>query len=465
MQILIEGDIEALPQAVRDFVRKLLPPPPTILVSDPAREAARFVVAPVRSRDPGACGPLDLDDQPEPLSAALDSIGIALLHRGCPTEAAPFIERALELRRRLFGDDHPTTAISWVSRARLHRLSGSLADAEADAQRGLAIHSRVYGGDGYPIVADLVELGAIQLHRGAFTAAEQSARHGLAILERLRLEQRDPDATRLKDILGHVLQTRGDYQKATSIYNEILASDRNQVGEHHFKFATHLASFATVKLGQNNLKGAADDLTMAIDILRKDVHRPRHPNLIDMLTVLGSVQLRQGSRDKARATLNEALELNKQVRGPESAFVGTTYVRLGRVEHDARNFSAADRNFDLALNVFSKVLPSTHQFIAEAKTWKARALIESPALADRQRPDRETLATVKRLLSEALEIWEIEFGECSVEHAIANALLGHALLLENPTSQRARDLQRKSQPIIIAARGADSPIAQLVAQG
>jgi tetratricopeptide (TPR) repeat protein len=462
MQILIAGDIANAPAEAQAFLRSLRPaaPAPQIPGGEPGPDATRFVVAPladVRSKKECDCGPVDLDDQPEQLSAVLDAIGIALLHRGCVDEAAPFIERALELRRRLFGEDHPFTAQSYISHARVLRMRGKLDEAEADARRGLGIDSRVYGGDSYPIVGDLVELGAIQLFKSEFTNAEQSALHGLAILQRLHLEHHDPNTTRLKDILGRVQQTRGEYEKATSTYREIFALDREQVGEHHLKFATHLGNFATVELAQGKLKDAEDNLDKAISILENDVHRPKHPNRIDMLTILGSVQIRT-KNPKARDTLMRALELNKQVRGEDSAYVGTDYTRLGRVEYEAGNYDGARDYFNRASAIYAKRLPATHAFVAEAKTWWGRALIENP------KRDAKAIATAKELLTDALRIWSVEFGERSVEQAIANALLGRTLYLEDPNSKLARELLAKSQPIVIAVRGADSAIAKLIAQ-
>src|SRR5262245_31688499 len=67
------------------------------------------------------CTGVDLSNQPEQLSAILDALGIALLNRGCNTEGGKLIEEALEIRRRAFGPDHPSTAASLQSYARVLR--------------------------------------------------------------------------------------------------------------------------------------------------------------------------------------------------------------------------------------------------------------------------------------------------------------------------------------------------------
>jgi hypothetical protein len=67
---------------------------------------------------------LDLGDQPEHAATILDSLGIALLNRGMLDEGARLIELALQIRRKAFGNDHPATALSLNSYARVERERG-----------------------------------------------------------------------------------------------------------------------------------------------------------------------------------------------------------------------------------------------------------------------------------------------------------------------------------------------------
>jgi hypothetical protein len=62
----------------------------------------------------------------------------------------------------------------------------------------------------------------------------------------------------------------------------------------------------------------------------------------------------------------------------------------------------------------------------------------------------------------ALSIFELEFGERSVEYAITNAVLGRSLYLLNHSSTEARERLNKAYPIVVAARGADSAVARLI---
>jgi len=225
------------------------------------------------------------------------------------------------------------------------------------------------------------------------------------------------------------------------------------------KYATHLLNFATVEAAQPDKLGAAKkDLETAIAIMRDDVQRPRHPNVIDGLANLGSVLRALGDTGGAKQVLKDALDLDIEVRGKDHPYIGNDHARLGRVCYDLRDFGAATDSFRAALaiyetNVNAGRLPAQHAFIAEAKLWLARSLVESG------KPSAEEARAES---SAALKMWEVEFGERSVEYAITNGVLGRALYLLDNSSTEARERLAKAYPIVAAARGADSAVAMLI---
>lgn len=429
-----------------------------ILITTDGPTSSQDVTVVFQSNGDVGCVELNLMDQPELSSTILDALGLALLHRGLVETGRPLIESGLRIRRQFFGEDHPATALSQNSYARVERQSGEFTDAEAEVRKALAINSRTFGGNSLPVALNLNELAVIQLQLSQFTAAEQSAQSGLNILEALHLECSDPNVTRLMDTLGRVQQVRGNYDRATEIYLKLLDLDRRQVGEKHLKYATHLLNFGTVQAARGKLDEAKHTFGASIEIMRSDPARPRHPNIIDALANLGSVLRAQGDFEAARKVLHEALEMDIEVRGKNHPYIGNDHARLGRLAYDLKDFEAAATSFRTALEIYEYnvglgQLPKTHAYIAEARVWLGRTLVEygKPAAEDAR----------GHALS-ALSIWELEFGERSVEYAITNAVLGRSLYLLNNSSAEARERLSKAYPIVVAARGADSAVAKLI---
>ena len=404
----------------------------------------------------------DLIAQPEFSSAILDAIGAELLHLGHVEQAATFIDAALRGRTKLYGPDHPITAESFNTRARLRRLQGELGSAEDDVRRALATNSRVYGADSYATSMNLTELAAVQLQAGEYAAAEKSVRRGLSILEALYLDA-DPNATRLLDSLARVYVARGCYREAVEIYERILPVDLKQLGPCNLKYGTHLANFAVALHYLGNLADAARYFQTAIDVYAVKGGVPNNPDLVDIRSAYAALLLDLGNPAEAKEQLTKVIDSGIRIRGANHMNVGNDYVGRARIFYELGELSAAKDDLERALAVFAENveeqrIAADHVFVAEAKTWSARILVESAAGNARQRAGRDA----EQLVEPALRIFQAEFADDSVEVAICGAVLARALTLQNKESTRAKELLTAALAVVVAGRGADSKIARLI---
>jgi tetratricopeptide (TPR) repeat protein len=426
--------------------------------------AGRIDVACPRGADREcACPPLDLSDQPEHASAVLDSLGVAMLNRGCLEQGAKLIEQALRIRRKAFGDDHPTTALSLNSYARVLRERGELADAEETVNVALRINRNAYGEQALPIAVSLYELGVIHLNQGRYTDAENAATDGLRILQKLALDDTDPHTSRLLDIRGRAEAARGALETAAATLKSAVELDRAQVGGDHPKFATHLANLANVRHAQGEHKQAESFFLKAIDVYANRQKRPCHPNLIDMYANLGSLYLARNSKPsdlrEAARYLNEALRLDTKVRGATHLLVANDYANLGRLRYQLADRRGALSQFLSALKIYERnlkrgAIPESYPFLAEVLTWTGRLLVEggSGAEAGRAQP----------FLDRAVKIWDASGAAGKVGKAAAEACLGRALHLEGKDPARARRLLTAAYDVLVAELGADYPFVELV---
>lgn len=404
---------------------------------------------------------LKLVEQPELAGTLLDTFGLALAHRGDLPLARACIDAARQLRQDHFGQDHPDTAASYNSLGHVLRQTGEFEAARTHVYKAMAINTRVYGAQSLPVALNLNELAVIAVQLGEFTAAEQAAASAMTIIETLRLQETDYNVTRILDTRARILQVRGNYQQAGELYQHLLAIDRKQVGERSLKYASHLVNYATVLAAAGNTRDALKHLQTAIAFMEEDT--PQHPDCIDALANLGSLQRQCGETDEARKTLKKVIARDEQARGALHPYVGNDHARLGRLEYDQQAFGAAESAFRKALqiydhNVAAGELPRRHAFIAEARTWLARTLVEKTQ-ADRLDSAATEAEQQARL---ALQDWEVELGERSVEYAVTNAVLGRAQFLQDPTSEQARRRLQAAYPMVVASRGADAPVSRLI---
>jgi tetratricopeptide (TPR) repeat protein len=85
----------------------------------------------------------------EPLAEAraLNRQAVALYGQGRYAEAEPLLKRALEIRERSLGPDHPDVAESLNNLALLYESRGRSAEAEPLLKRALAIREKSLGPD------------------------------------------------------------------------------------------------------------------------------------------------------------------------------------------------------------------------------------------------------------------------------------------------------------------------------
>jgi tetratricopeptide (TPR) repeat protein len=410
-----------------------------------------------------ACAGVDLDDQPEHAAAALDALGVALMNRGCLDEGAKLVEQALRIRRKLFGDDHPTTALSLNSYARVLRERGELADAEKTSQTAVRINRGAYDGHGLPVAVSLYELGVIHLNQGRYEEAEAAAIEGLGILQKLGLDDTDPHTTRLMDIRGRAEAARGALDAASATFEALLKIDRAQVGADHPKYATHLANFASVKESQKLYRQAEAGYLKAIDVYANKLKRRCHPNLIDMYANLGSLYLARNAKPtdlrEAARYLNEALRLSLKLRGSGHLLVANDYANLGRLHYNTEDRRGALTNFMAALRIYEKSvrggsIPGDFIFIAEVLTWIGRALVEGGTAGE--------AAKAEPLLERAAPIWNSHCEAGRIGEAIAEACLGRALHLQNKDPARSRALLTKGYDVLSQELGTDDELVQQI---
>ncbi len=126
-------------------------------------------------------------------------------------EAEPLYERALQIRERQLGGEHPATATSLNNLALLYHKLGRIEDAERLFRQALAIWERVLGPDHPDTATSLFWLAVSHHQRRQYGQAQPLYERALAIYERVlgpdhpdTLSLRGHYASLLRDMEGEV---------------------------------------------------------------------------------------------------------------------------------------------------------------------------------------------------------------------------------------------------------------------
>ena len=162
-----------------------------------------------------------LDSQPDVQSMLLFELGVAYRHLGVYDIGDELLARSVTLRERHHGPDALETAQSLAEWGRLMRMAARYDEAERVLGRSLSIRERQLGPDHPEVAHSLDALAGVHWNRGRFEQAVSMVARAVAIMERARPD--DPDTDRMRGNLGEALSTMGEFERARTVYETMLA--------------------------------------------------------------------------------------------------------------------------------------------------------------------------------------------------------------------------------------------------
>ena len=158
-------------------------------------------------------------------------------------QAIPLAQRALAIREKVLGPEHPDTATSLNNLAGLYRDTGAYTKAEPLYSRALAIREKVLGPEHPDTATSLNNLAELYRATGAYTKSEPLYSRALAIREKVLGPEHPDTATSLNNLAG-LYVTTGAYEKAEPLYSRALAIREKVLGPEHPDTTTPLNNLA-----------------------------------------------------------------------------------------------------------------------------------------------------------------------------------------------------------------------------
>jgi tetratricopeptide (TPR) repeat protein len=145
-------------------------------------------------------------------------------------QARPLLERALIIRERVLGAEHPLTAASLNKLAGLLYAQGDYTGARPLIERAMRITEKVLGAEHPETATSLNNLAALRQDYGDYEQARPLYERALAIREKA-LGAENPSTAQILNNLGGLLYTQGDYEGARALYERALAIRETVLGQ------------------------------------------------------------------------------------------------------------------------------------------------------------------------------------------------------------------------------------------
>jgi tetratricopeptide (TPR) repeat protein len=295
-------------------------------------------------------------------AAALNKRLTELYQAGRFSEAIPLADRALAIREKALGPDHPDVATSLNTLAELYREQGRYADAEPLYQRALAISEKARGPD-HPDVATLLN-NLAELYRAQvrYADAEPLDRRALAIWEKARGPDH-PDVAVSLNNLALLYDDQGRYADAEPLYRRALAIWEKVLGPDHPNVAKIVGNLASLYRNQGRYTDAEPLDRRSVAIYEKALG-PNHPYVATGLSNLADLYTLQGRYADAEPLYRRALAIWEKALGPDHPNVAKAVGNLASLYHNQGRYTDAEPLDKRSLVILEKVLGPNHPYVA-----------------------------------------------------------------------------------------------------
>ncbi len=272
--------------------------------------------------------------------------------------ALPLQEKALEIRRRLLGEEHPDTLNSQAYMGSLLRSQGKLSEAESCFRDVLDKSRRVLGNEHIDTLSTINNLAGVLGEQGRLDEAGQYFRETLDGRRRAFGEDHPSTLTAINN-MGIHLQSQGKFAEAEVYFREALARRRKVFGDEHPDTVNSINNMGFILQARGRLGEAEIYLLEALEKRRKMLGEEHTHTRVSMANV-GATLLMQGKLDQAEPYLRKVLEINQRVLGDDHLLTITSIRTIGALLKDRGDLDGAEKQVRDALERFRRVFGNNH---------------------------------------------------------------------------------------------------------
>jgi serine/threonine protein kinase len=246
---------------------------------------------------------------------SIDELALTLQYGGELEAAEPLAREALERKQRIFGDDFLGTLIALNNVGLLLRAQGKLVEAEPFLQQAADTGRRVLGADDQDTLNFIANLALVMTERGRPDAAEPLVREVLEARKRV-LGETDRSTLLAMNNYAVLLRDLRRYDEARSIMEACLAATRRALGEDHPQTHAAIVNLGRTLMAQGKYAAAEPLLRDAAERIERRLG-PDHEHAITSANSVASLLRNLGRLEESLALRQPLLERSHRALGKE----------------------------------------------------------------------------------------------------------------------------------------------------
>ena len=318
----------------------------------------------------------ELNNQPEVQARLMAVIGRVYTGLGLYREAQPFIERSLEIRRKILGNNNPDTLASLNLMGGLYIRQGKYPESGIYFREAMEGQIRVLGHDNPETLTSIMNYGSVFLYQQKYEEAGKYYREALEGRRRVLGENNIDTLSSVNNLAG-LLQLQGKLSEAEKYYREAVEIGSRILGEDHPNYLVFLENLGHELTLQGKLTEAEPYLQKAVaGNLR--ILGENHPETLRSLSYMCGLFEGQGKLAEAETCYRKVLKERRITYTKENPEIAEALVDLSNVLNVQERYSEAEElvrealrsvtesnaifSMDLAMSVLGESLAGQKKF-------------------------------------------------------------------------------------------------------
>ncbi len=274
------------------------------------------------------------------------------------SKAIKWNQDALDIRKRILGETHYMTAVSYNNLASAYEAAGNYTKALDLYELALKIFCKELGVDHATVASAYSNIAGIYDCQGQFDKALEYYQKALDIRLSIYGEKHNETA----DIYNNIAFVYGRlarYREALENHAKVLEIRKVEVGENHILTATSYSNIAYIYTCLGDFTKALEMQHMTLNI-REAILGAEHPDTLTTYMNIAFIQLKSGNYVDALNIYNKIIPIYENTCGQHHIDTAAVYCNAAGGYYSIGNYSTALKYYNLALNIREQVLGSDH---------------------------------------------------------------------------------------------------------
>lgn len=288
-------------------------------------------------------------------------------------KAEKSFQRAIDIRRRLLGDEHALTAVAMSILGLFYRDRSEFAKAKPLMERTLEVIERVEGTRSLATADMHSHIGGLYRLSGDGVRAEFHYQRAVEIMDSLLGDE----STRVSSVLNNLAifyRQQDEFKKAEPLYKRSLKIAEKVLSSNYTTISAITNNLATFYLEKGDYANAEVYYLRALEIVRSKLN-PESVGAAITLSSLGRLYQEKGDYAKAEPLLVESAAIFEKIHGSEHLYTAVGLQFLANLYKEKGDYAKAEPLYRRAAAIIEKVQGGERKELAAVLSHLAHILV------------------------------------------------------------------------------------------